>query len=117
MSFVTAAMLYLSRNARQRANIKAVFPEPTGLDQIPSQHCEDRKIVSVQTHGHSPANANGEGSLFPVSSTEDGKLPSRVRACPAQNLLKTHETERSVHALDKLGEFYSSICVHGCARD
>ena len=31
ISFVTAAMLYLSRRARQSLSIRAVFPEPTGL--------------------------------------------------------------------------------------
>ena len=31
MSLVTAAMLYSSRRARQRASIRAVLPEPTGL--------------------------------------------------------------------------------------
>lgn len=31
MSFVTAAMLYLLRRARQRASMRAVLPEPTGL--------------------------------------------------------------------------------------
>lgn len=31
MSFVTAAMLYWSRRARQRARMRAVLPEPTGL--------------------------------------------------------------------------------------
>ena len=31
MSFVTAAMLYCSRKALQRASISAVLPEPTGL--------------------------------------------------------------------------------------
>lgn len=32
MSFVTAAMLYLSRRARQSFSINAVLPDPTGLD-------------------------------------------------------------------------------------
>ena len=31
MSFVTAAMLYWSLSFRQRANMSAVFPDPTGL--------------------------------------------------------------------------------------
>jgi len=31
MSFVTAAMLWAERRARQRASIRAVLPEPTGL--------------------------------------------------------------------------------------
>lgn len=31
MSFVTAAMLYSSRRARQSLSIKAVLPDPTGL--------------------------------------------------------------------------------------
>lgn len=31
MSFVTAAMLYSSRNARESASIRAVLPDPTGL--------------------------------------------------------------------------------------
>jgi len=31
MSFVTAAMEYFSRRARQSASIRAVFPDPTGL--------------------------------------------------------------------------------------
>jgi hypothetical protein len=31
ISFVTAAMLYSSRRARDSASIKAVFPDPTGL--------------------------------------------------------------------------------------
>ncbi len=31
MSLVTAAMEYLSRRARQRASMRAVLPEPTGL--------------------------------------------------------------------------------------
>src|SRR5829696_4160485 len=30
MSFVTAAMSYFSRSARQRARVSAVLPEPTG---------------------------------------------------------------------------------------
>ena len=30
MSFVTAAMLYSARRARQSSSIKAVLPEPTG---------------------------------------------------------------------------------------
>lgn len=32
ISFVTAAMEYFSRRARQSVSIRAVFPEPTGLD-------------------------------------------------------------------------------------
>ena len=31
ISFVTAAMLYSSRRALQRASIRAVLPDPTGL--------------------------------------------------------------------------------------
>jgi hypothetical protein len=31
ISFVTAAMLYLSRRARQSCSIRAVLPDPTGL--------------------------------------------------------------------------------------
>lgn len=37
ISFVTAAMLNLSRRALQRANMRAVFPEPTG-PPIPTNH-------------------------------------------------------------------------------
>jgi len=36
MSFVTAAMEYLSRRALQRASMRAVFPEPTGLNDLVS---------------------------------------------------------------------------------
>ena len=33
ISFVTAAMLYSSRRARQSFNIRAVLPDPTGLSK------------------------------------------------------------------------------------
>lgn len=33
ISFVTAAMLYSSRRARQSFSIKAVLPDPTGLQK------------------------------------------------------------------------------------
>jgi hypothetical protein len=48
ISLVTAARLYFSRRARQRANMRAVLPEPTGLGEVSGY-----VIIEVWTRGES----------------------------------------------------------------
>lgn len=94
ISFVTAAMLYSSRRARDRASIRAVLPDPTGLFAWESSELAT-DVVSIDgaprrigrrwiresniQHGEQqwlyiPADANGERTILPVSPLDERHL-------------------------------------------
>jgi hypothetical protein len=71
ISLVTAAMLYSSLKARHNFNMRAVLPDPTGLQS--SSHTSSQRIYSMkerksyqEKEGDKPANANCISSIFPV---------------------------------------------------
>ena len=77
MSFVTQAIECVERRARQRASIRAVLPEPTGLRW--SGWCQrllgsyvgfwdTGEADALQIMAGIPTNAYGEASFVPVST-------------------------------------------------
>ena len=77
ISFVTAAMLYLSRRARHSCSIRAVLPDPTGLFAkwwsalFGLKLCE---LVCLLEGPGVPTNSYGEGPLGPVPALDDWHL-------------------------------------------
>jgi hypothetical protein len=81
MSFVTAAMLYSSRSALDSASIRAVFPEPTGLQDVSSSgRCPQAQGI--------PANANGEAALLPVAALDQRQFALQIRAGAVEDLVR-----------------------------
>lgn len=68
MSFVTAAMEKRARKALQRASMRAVLPEPTGLFKSASRLIW--KLSRTQDAKNIPSNANGKGPLLPVAALD-----------------------------------------------
>jgi hypothetical protein len=72
--------LYLSRNARQSASIRAVFPEPTGLRQILSVWLLLARTALLCI----PTDTNSECTLSPISTFYNGHFTSEIRARAVQ---------------------------------
>ncbi len=111
MSFVTAAIEYFSRRALQRASIKAVFPEPTGLHSCQWVLCRidghldiiNREMVLVSTARDYPAlegmdsernerrfipsDSNSKSTFRPVSSLNDWHLSAHVTSRSIKNFV------------------------------
>jgi hypothetical protein len=81
MSLVTAAMLYSSRRARERASMRAVFPEPTGLFVL---ELRKHEIETARV----PSDANGESAILPVTPLNQRHFAVDVRARAIEDLVR-----------------------------
>ena len=88
MSFVTAAMLYSSRRARQSLSIRAVLPDPTGLWRKRVSLVLGFWIREVRLLERSlPTDSNCKGSFVPIPIGDDGHIPPRKRAGTVEDLM------------------------------
>lgn len=73
-------MLYSFRRARLRASIRAVLPEPTGLEyRLAGFPVNDKTCL--------PSNANGEAPVLPVPVLNEGHFSVYVRARTVKDLV------------------------------
>ena len=125
MSLVTAAMLYSSRRARQRASIRAVLPEPTGLVRCllaglpvtyPVAQCSSCAIGSRETTEESlPTDAHRECSLVPVAAGYQWHFSLGVGAWSVEYLVRVAMFGGVEFVGVGMGA-YAIVAVSGCCR-
>jgi hypothetical protein len=86
MSLVTAAMEKRARRALQRASMRAVLPEPTGLEALVVLFLSF--ALACQKETSIPSDADSESPILPVAALDDWHFTAHEAPWAVQDLVR-----------------------------